>query len=492
MVLVRDNLNDSTQRVIRHYHHGHTNNMHSKITKLTIYFALASSAQHTKTRAMTLSPTTKPTGTQMATYDEKFGAPLCQKVGSECNSLGLLTGVDGSEPNSPNTIDECHDYSIGTYHVDESIEQMIVRSVSGGTMAMGTQVEVTALVYTATNTSNRAEPNERDVGVFFYAPDAHNITWKYKFVKLLWPGSGIQTLTTRFTLELGSSSQAVRLTYGYAEYAIDPCYRRRYWQDIDDLVFTVDYGEFPRPSSQPSASIEPSNSPSTIPTTSTNPTSSPTTKSNSLLVAVYNTSLHAPHCSNIGSSCSSGLLLDGSGSLAEDSRRESNAPNTIDDCKGDQETTTSSTINPIYHHDETIDKIVIRSLDEAPFRIGNEAELEVTVWSAQDTATRNNPNKWSVAHMYYAPAVAANNVTWKYIWSEVVASSQGEHKFTTRFNLESDLSLNDSSSATVTQAVRVSYAYAQYKPNQCPENIGYTDVDDLVFDVLFTQPTTAP
>ena len=91
--------------------------------------------------------------------------------------------------------------------------------------------------------------------------------------------------------------------------------------------------------------------------------------------------------------------------------------------------------------------------------------------------------------MYHAPKLF--DIMWKYTWSEVVASSQVLHKFTARIKLNSDLSTDDSSSATVTQAVRVSYAYAQYKPNQCPENMGYTDVDDLVFEVL-TQPTTAP
>ena len=130
-------------------------------------------------------------------------------------------------------------------------------------------------------------------------------------------------------------------------------------------------------------------------------------------------------------------------------------------------------------------------MDDGLLRTGKEAELEVTVWLAQDTSKRKDPNKWSVAHVYYTPKVEANNVTWKYIWSEVVASSLGEHKFTTRLNLEGDLSYN-SSSTTVTQAVRVSYSYAQYKPDQCPENVGYTDVDDLVFDVLLIKPTTAP
>ena len=52
--------------------------------------------------------------------------------------------------------------------------------------------------------------------------------------------------------------QAVRLTYGYAEYAIHPCYNRKPWHDIDDLVFEVDHETYP--STHPSASIEPTDS----------------------------------------------------------------------------------------------------------------------------------------------------------------------------------------------------------------------------------------
>ena len=33
---------------------------------------------------------------------------------------------------------------------------------------------------------------------------------------------------------------------------------------------------------------------------------------------------------------------------------------------------------------------------------------------------------------------------------------------------------------------------SQDKPDQCPENVGYTDVDDLAFEVLLIHPTTAP
>jgi len=188
--------------------------MHSIIRKITIYFSLASSIWHTSTRALTsspatLSPTRKPTGTQIARYDDKFGAPYCENIGSACDSLITLNGVDGYESFAPNTIDGCHDYSIGTYRVDESIEKIIVRTVSGEALTMGTEVQVSGTVYTATNTTGRNKPKEVewDVGSFFYAPDVHNVSWQYLETLGIQPGSGIKTFITRFTLALGGSTQ---------------------------------------------------------------------------------------------------------------------------------------------------------------------------------------------------------------------------------------------------------------------------------------------
>ncbi len=122
---------------------GHTKEVYSRIRKITIYCALVSSVKHTKMSALTLSPTTllptrKLTGTQIALYNESFGAPDCQSVGScSCDLLVMLNGVDGYESFAPNTIDRCHDYSIGTYHANKSIQKIIVRTVSGGSLALG-------------------------------------------------------------------------------------------------------------------------------------------------------------------------------------------------------------------------------------------------------------------------------------------------------------------------------------------------------------------
>lgn len=178
----------------------------------------------------------------------------------------------------------------------------------------------------------------------------------------------------------------MQLTYSFAEYTMDPCEQDQYWHDIDDFVFTMDYREFPHPSSQSSTSVQPPFSQSDAPSSSTNPTLNLTINSESFLVAAYNRSLQAPQCSNIGSSCLSGRLLDGSGSMAEGSHHKSNAPNTIYNCRGDQEINALSEVKPIYCQDKNIDKIFIQSVNDGLLREGKQAELEVTVWLAQDTS----------------------------------------------------------------------------------------------------------
>ena len=241
------------------------------------------------------------------------------------------------------------------------------------------------------------------------------------------------------------------------------------WEDFELCIFTTE-----TPTKFPAA-IQPTFSPN-----------------NEFSIAVYDSALKAPRCFIIGSSCSSGHLLKGSGSILG-SGLELNAPNTIDYCQGDNATLATST----YLQDESVDLIVVRSIDENLLQVGNDVEVDVSVWSAKDVSKRANPNKWSVAHVYYTSRAETANITWNYIWSEIVEPSQGLHTFTVRFDIKSDITLNENSSPlTLVQAVRVSYAYGQYKPDPCPENHRYIDVDDLVFTVsllpVASSPTKSP
>lgn len=304
-----------------------------------------------------------------------------------------------------------------------------------------------------------------------------------------------------------------------------PCIPRKY-QDIDDLVFEVDYGNYSQPSSQPSTSERPSPASSGAPIASTtwpsttqnypHPSSQPstskrpspassgtpiatasttwpsTTPKDGKLIARYDNKFKAPMCAILCSVCSSGDLLVGSG-IFDGDHREIHAPNIIDDCEGDSAALSSATVQQAYEKDESVETVIVRSIDKKEMQVGNEVEVEVKVWPAKNTAQRSNPGKASVAHLYYARKIEANNVTWNYVWSDIVDPAQETHTFTTRINLESDVSLSPGSAPlTIAQAVRVSYSYGQYKPSPCPENAIWQDIDDLIFVVALIPPASSP
>ena len=120
---------------------------------------------------------------QVATYDSTYKAPRCAVFGSECSSGDLLDGrgtiSGGNEENAPNTINNiCSDGNSGTYHVDESIDKIVVRSGfvdgtgEGSIMRAGDQATITATVWAwgSTGSSDSAD--------FYYATD-DNVDWTY-------------------------------------------------------------------------------------------------------------------------------------------------------------------------------------------------------------------------------------------------------------------------------------------------------------------------
>ncbi len=85
------------------------------------------------TNPVTPPPTSGDAEPQDAEYNSVYGAPMCSNVGSECDSLGLLNGKatmsNGQEPNASNTNKfgaTCNDGNSGSYHSDESIDQITV------------------------------------------------------------------------------------------------------------------------------------------------------------------------------------------------------------------------------------------------------------------------------------------------------------------------------------------------------------------------------
>ena len=169
-------------------------------------------------------------GPQTATFDGGLGAPRCTTVGSSCDSNNLAAGRAnlGPESNQPNTLDGCADGTSGSYQSDESLENIVVRTLDLFDMVEGATVEIEATVFAwSTGASDTAD--------FYYAADANSPSWTY-IGSVTPPGGGIQTLTQQYTLP-AAGTHAVRVNFRYQGSA-GSCTTGAY-DDRDDLVFEV-------------------------------------------------------------------------------------------------------------------------------------------------------------------------------------------------------------------------------------------------------------
>ncbi len=225
-------------------------------------------------------PTPKPTISSSsltplknATYDNRFKAPRCFSVGRGCDSgVVLLKGrgfMSPAEPHAPNTIDGCRDGDAGTYHVDESIERVIVTSANGGLLTEATEALIEASVWVYSK--------EVDFADFYYAADATSPNWH--FIKTVQPTitESLDTVSVNYTLPVGQN-QAVRVVFRFGgEMGSCPIGS---FDDVDDLVFAVVNGSptmSPSPTLSPTITSSPTttSSPITPSPTSANSTSSP-------------------------------------------------------------------------------------------------------------------------------------------------------------------------------------------------------------------------
>ncbi|MBL0350301.1 MAG: S8 family serine peptidase [Elusimicrobia bacterium] len=168
-----------------------------------------------------------------AVYDAGVGAPACG-VGAECDSVNLLTGrgsfLGGAEPDAPNTLltAPCADGNEGTFHLDESIDRLRVRSASGGplTAGGGATIDVSYWSYFGFTTDRVA---------LYYAtsPAAPGWTPLLSFVPT---AGGGQTLRTAMTLP-DSPRLVLRAVMTY-QIPPDACAAGDY-TDHDDLLFDV-------------------------------------------------------------------------------------------------------------------------------------------------------------------------------------------------------------------------------------------------------------
>jgi kumamolisin len=169
--------------------------------------------------------------------------------------------------------------------------------------------------------------------------------------------------------------------------------------------------------------------------------------------AVYNSTLKAPGCSTVGSSCDSGpSLLLGRDHMSGGA--EPNQPNTINNSCADG---TSGT----FHSDESNDRIVVASTSGGPLTHGTTATVSATVWAYSGYTS-------DALDLYYA--ANANSPSWVFI-KTIVPTKAGAQTLSTTFTLPTG-SL---------QAVRAQFRYLG-RASSCTSG-SYNDHDDLIFAV---------
>ena len=450
-------------------------------------------------------------GPQTALYSSTFKAPQCGTVGSSCDSTtALLNGRDtmsgGNETNQPNTINSsCADGTSGTYHSDESIDRVQIATTDGTSFAPGKTVKVSVTVWAYTGyTSDHLD--------LYYTANASSPTWTAIQTNITPTGAGVQTLTGTFTLPSGSM-QAVRANFRYTGSA-SSCSTGSY-DDHDDLVFAVgaaapDYSLSASPRSvsvtqggtatstitvtpvggfSGSVSLSASGLPAGV-TASFNPASTTTTSTLTFTAsstatvgnatvtvtgtsgttthtttialtvnspgggaqtAVYDSTLKAPKCATVGSSCDSGAsLLLGRGTMSGGT--EVNHPNTINNSCTDGNSGT-------FHSDESNDRLMIASTDGTALTHGKTAKITATVW-AWSTGSSDSLD------LYYA--ANASSPTWVLIGT-LKPTAGGQQTLSTTFTLPTG----------ALQAIRANFRY-QGTASSCSTG-SYDDHDDLVF-----------
>jgi len=230
-----------------------------------------------------------------ATYNSNYTAPTCLTPAMKCETVDPSWGIDGVgfyEPNSPNTIDDCVDYSNTYYGRDEYIMKLLVRNVDGDIITGGTNVRITTRINTAENTTTRIVPDDEEVVHFYYTRNVTStpINWEYITTKTRDTGVGESTIHTSVSLDYQGGLQAVRVNLGYGIYtprecASDGLTNGDSYVDVDDLVFYVVPGP---PSVSPTSSQTNTDVPTMMPSVLTSePSSSPSGKSQLMCLLLY-------------------------------------------------------------------------------------------------------------------------------------------------------------------------------------------------------------
>ncbi|MGA8428957.1 MAG: S53 family peptidase [Candidatus Sulfotelmatobacter sp.] len=169
--------------------------------------------------------------------------------------------------------------------------------------------------------------------------------------------------------------------------------------------------------------------------------------------AVYSSTLKAPECATVGSSCDSGpSLLLGRDHISGGA--EPNQPNTIGSSCADGTTGT-------FHSDESNDRIVVTSTSGGALTHGTSVTVTATVWAYAGFTS-------DALDLYYA--ANANSPSWTFI-KTIVPTKAGAQTLSTTFTLPTG----------TLEAVRAQFRYLG-SASSCTTG-AYNDHDDLIFAV---------
>jgi len=160
-----------------------------------------------------------------------YEAPICELVGKSCNSGPYLNGKGSNiEPNPPNTIDGCADGVSGSFHSDESIDKITVRSADGNALKQGGLASIEVDIY-AYSSANRLD---------FYHKANVNSDWDY-LGSMSAPSKGEHKLVRSGFRLSNDPLQVLRVRIRYNG-SINSCNNGR-WDEADDLMFAVSSNE---------------------------------------------------------------------------------------------------------------------------------------------------------------------------------------------------------------------------------------------------------
>jgi hypothetical protein len=472
------------------------------------------STTHTTTISLTVQSST---GTQTAVYDSTLKAPKCVNVASGCDTgpslvLGRDTLSGGAEPNQPNTINNsCADGTSGTYHSDESNDRVVVATTDGSGFAAGKTVKVSATVWAYSSftsdhldlyyAANANSPTWVLIATLTpTASGAQTLSANYTL-----PSGSLQAVRANFRYQ-GSASSCTTGSYNdhddliFAVGAGSPSFTVsaspstvsvQQGANATSTITVASQNSFnsattlsasglpsgvtaafsPNPVTPPANSSATSTLTFTASSTATAGTSTVTvtgtsgsitqsttitltvTTSGGAQTAVFDSTLKAPKCATVGSSCDSGAtLLNGKDTMSGGA--EPNQPNTINSSCADG---TSGT----FHSDESNDRIKVASTSGGSLTHGNTATITATVWAW-------NTGSSDALDLYYA--ANANSPSWVFIGT-IVPAAGGAQTLSTTYTLPTG-SL---------QAVRANFRYLG-SASSCSTG-SYDDHADLLFAV---------